>query len=440
MNAREFALKVITEIDTKAAYANVALQRELKKHALSDIDRRFATELVYGVVKQGMVLDWILAHYSNRSMDKVAPAIAIILRMGIYQLLYMDRVPASAACNESVKLARKYGHEGTVKFVNAVLRSAAREPERVKYPDPQRDLALYLSLRYAHPQWLVKLWLERLGCEATEALCRYNNEAPPLVLRTNTLRTNRDALMSELRTQGIECEAATVAEGIVCTSHTALNDLAALIEGRAQVQDESSMLVAHVVAPRAGETVIDACAAPGGKSTHLAALMGNNGRVVACDIYENKLPLIEENAARLGIDIIETRALDACELGKHYAGQADRVLVDAPCSGFGVLRRRPDARWRKQESMLVQLPILQTAILRSAAECVKPGGVLVYSTCTTEPEENEEVVRRFLADAPDFSLDNAGKYLPLPRADEMVHLWPHIDGTDGFFIARMVRR
>ena len=216
--------------------------------------------------------------------------------------------------------------------------------------------------------------------------------------------------------------------------------LNSLKEGLFQVQDESSMLVAHVVGPQSGEFVIDACGAPGGKSTHLAALMGNKGRVLSTDLYEHKLKLTAENAARLGLNIIETKVFDATKLDTVYAGQADRVLVDAPCSGLGVLRRKPDSRWRKSESMLRDLPVLQADILASAAACVKPGGVLVYSTCTTEPEENEAVVRAFLASRDDFALVSAGALLPVPQADEMVQLWTHTDDVDGFFIARMERR
>jgi 16S rRNA (cytosine967-C5)-methyltransferase len=361
--------------------------------------------------------------------------------MGAYQIFFLSRVPVSAACNQAVELAKKYGHAGTAKFVNAVLRSAGREPGKAVYPDPARDPARYLALKYFHPEWLAARWLERLGFAACEALLAADNTTPPLSLRTNTLRISRDDLLARLAAEGAAGEPSSWApEGIVCREYPALATLASLREGLFQVQDESSMLVAHVVGPRPGEFVIDACGAPGGKSTHLAALMGDKGRVLSTDLYEHKLKLTAENAARLGLKIIATRVFDATKLDTVYAGQADRVLVDAPCSGLGVLRRKPDSRWRKSESMLRDLPKLQAAILASAARCVKPGGTVVYSTCTTEPEENEQVVRAFLADNPDFVLADAGALLPSPRGEAMVQLWPHVDGVDGFFIARLERR
>lgn len=440
-DAREVALKIIGEVNEGGAYANIALARELGRRPLSDQDRRFVTELVYGTVKAGATLDWLLGHYSSRPLAKIHPVIRNILRLGAYQIFFLSRVPVSAACNQAVELAKKYGHAGTVKFVNAVLRGAARDPGKAAYPDRDKEPARHLALKYFHPEWLVKRWLERLGGAECEALLAVDNATPPLSLRSNTLKTDRAALLARLADEGVAAEVSEWApEGLVCSEYPALGSLASLREGLFQVQDESSMLVAHVVGPRPGEFVIDACGAPGGKSTHLAALMGDRGRVLSCDLYEHKLKLTAENAARLGISIIETKVMDATKLNEAYAGQADRVLVDAPCSGLGVLRRKADSRWRKTESMLRDLPRLQAAILASAAACVKPGGVLVYSTCTTEPEENEEVVKGFLAGHPGFALTRAGDFLPRPRPEEMVQLWPHRDGMDGFFIARMERR
>lgn len=440
INAREVALKIIGEIDTGGAYANIALARELGRQRLSDQDRRFVTELVYGTVKAGTTLDWILTKYSSRPSSQIPVVILNILRMGIYQMFFLSKVPVSAACNQAVELTKKYGHPGTVKFVNAVLRSAGRNPEKAAYPDKEKSPAEYLSLKYFHPEWLVKRWTERLGFTECEALCMANNLTPPLSLRTNTLKIGRDQLLERLAQEGVDCVASRwTPEGIICREFPALATLESLHQGQFQVQDESSMLVAHVLAPQSDEFVIDACGAPGGKSTHIAALMGNKGRVLSVDLYEHKLKLTGENAARLGIDIIETKQLDATRLDTIYRGQADRVLVDAPCSGLGVLRRKPDSRWRKSETILKDLPVLQASILASAANCVKPGGVLVYSTCTTEPEENEQVVNDFLAIRPEFKLQQTGEYLPVKRKEAMVQLWTQRDDVDGFFLARMVR-
>ncbi|BAL83470.1 putative ribosomal RNA small subunit methyltransferase B [Selenomonas ruminantium subsp. lactilytica TAM6421] len=436
--AREIAIKILNEVHEEGAYANVALARHLRKAELSDQDRRFVTELVYGAVKAGDTLDWILRRYVNRPLKKIPTMVREILRLGLYQIFYLDKVPASAACNTAVELAKKYSHAGTVKFVNAVLRTAVREPEKAAFPEGKGKATEGLALKSQHPYWLVKRWVKQFGFEEAEKLCAFDNGQPVLSVRTNTLKTDRAALLTALQEAGAEVqESQWTPEGIRVTSHGALDDLAPLQEGLCQVQDESSMLVAHVVDPQPGELIIDCCSAPGGKTTHMAALMKNEGRIVAGDIYEHKLTRIEENAQRLGIDIIETNLIDAREIGEEYEDMADRVLVDAPCSGLGVLRRKPDARWNKSAEEIAALPPLQGEILDSAAKALKAGGVLVYSTCTIDRSENDEVVEAFLARHPEFTLEQTGAFLPHKREDMMVQLYPQRDGTDGFFIARM---
>ena len=439
--ARETAIKVLQEVHEKGAYANVALAQALRRTELADQDRRFVTELVYGAVKAGDTLDWILRRYVNRPLSKIPPVIREILRLGLYQIFYLDKVPPSAACNTAVDLAKKYGHKGVAGFVNAVLRTAVREPEKAAFPQGKGHATEELALKSQHPLWLVKHWVKSFGFEETVRLCDFDNESARLCLRANTLKGQREDLLKELTACGAEAEfSAWAPEGLTVKSHGALDALAPLQEGRAQVQDESSMLVAHVVAPKPGEFILDCCSAPGGKTTHMAALMENKGRIVAGDIYEHKLARIKENAERLGIDIIETMLLDAREAGDKFAGQADRVLVDAPCSGLGVLRRKPDARWHKKQEELKELPSLQLEILKSAARALKPGGVLVYSTCTIERAENQAVLEAFLSGNKEFRLEKTGSFLPCPGnhgEDEMVQLYPQQDGTDGFFIARM---
>lgn len=440
MNAREVALKVINQVMNEGAYSNIALAKEINRGRLSDQDRRFVTEIVYGTIKAGDTIDWIIGHYVSRPLEKIPPVIRNILRMGIYQLFFLSRVPPSAACNQAVELAKKYGHAGTVKFVNGVLRGAARAPEKVVYPEKAGDPVRYISLKYFHPVWMVKRWVDRFGVDAAEELCQFNNVTPLLSVRTNTLKTTREDLLLVLAQEGVCCEKSEwTPEGILCSEYPALGSLSSLKDGLFQVQDESSMMVAHVLGPKPGEFIIDACGAPGGKSTHIASLMENKGQVLSTDIYEHKLLLTCENASRLGITNIETKVMDATKLHTAYSGKADRVLVDAPCSGLGVLRRKPDSRWQKKQEILKDLPVLQSAILQSAAQCVKPGGVLVYSTCTTEPEENEQIVEGFLQANKDYKLQQAGQFLPLPRIEAMLQFLPHIDKIDGFFIARMIR-
>ncbi|MCR5758542.1 MAG: 16S rRNA (cytosine(967)-C(5))-methyltransferase RsmB [Selenomonas sp.] len=436
--AREIAIQILNEVHEEGAYANVALARHLRRTELSDQDRRFVTELVYGAVKAGDTLDWILRRYVNRPLKKIPPMVREILRLGLYQIFYLDKVPASAACNTAVELTKKYSHAGTVKFVNAVLRTAVREPEKASFPEGKGRATEGLALKSQHPYWLVKRWVKQFGFAEAEALCAFDNGQPVLSLRTNTLKTTRPQLMTALQEAGAEVEESRWApEGLRVTAHGALDNLAPLQEGLCQVQDESSMLVAHVVDPQPGELIIDCCSAPGGKTTHMAALMKNQGRIVAGDIYEHKLERIAENAQRLGIAIIEPTLLDAREVGEEYEAMADRVLVDAPCSGLGVLRRKPDARWNKRPEELAALPPLQGEILDSAARALKAGGVLVYSTCTIDAAENDEVVESFLTRHPEFTLEQTGYFLPQKRETMMVQLYPQRDGTDGFFIARL---
>ena len=435
---RELAMQVLQKIHVEDAYANVALAETLREVRLPERDRRFLTELVYGVTKAGETLDYMIGRYVA-DLRKAQPAIRELLRLGFYQIFLMDRVPPSAACDTAVELAKKHGRRGADSFVNGVLRAALREPERAALPDGRNAHAL--ALRTWHPKWLVERWMRAYGYERTEALCRCNNTSAPLSVRVNTLRTNRPALLEQFAAAGAEARAsALVPEGILLRAHGALDELAPLRMGLAQVQDESSMLVAHVLAPEPGMTVIDVCAAPGGKTTHIAQRMENRGRILAFDIYEEKIRRIERNAQRLGISIIEAEVRDARTIGAAYTGQADRVLVDAPCSGLGVLRRKPDARWKKRAGDQKTLPPLQRAILASAAEAVKKGGILVYSTCTMEACENAAIVENFLRTHTDFVLEDTGGFLPVQKTTEhMVQIMPETDGPDGFFIARMRR-
>lgn len=436
---RDLAVQILMEVRHAGAYANTALVRAMRTARLADRDRRFLTELVYGTVKAGDTLDYMIAQYLTGRIGRVQPQVREILRLGIYQIIFMDRVPVAAACNTSVELAKKYGRRGADSFVNAVLRTAVRAPERAAVP-AGRDARL-LALREQHPLWLAERWIRLYGYERAEELCRCDNTSAPLSLRVNTLRISREELLRQLAAAGVTAAASTlVPDGIVVAKHGALDALAPLREGLCQVQDESSILVAHVLGAAPGMTVIDACAAPGGKTTHIAQQMENRGRILAFDIYEGKVSRIANNAQRLGIGIIEAAVQDARGIGTRCAGMADRVLVDAPCSGLGVLRRKPDARWRRTRAELKALPKLQQEILNGAAAAVKPGGVLVYSTCTMEEKENGGVVTRFLETHPDFSLEETGAFLPCEKTKERtVQIFPAVNGPDGFFIARMKR-
>ncbi|MBP5736631.1 MAG: 16S rRNA (cytosine(967)-C(5))-methyltransferase RsmB, partial [Acidaminococcaceae bacterium] len=425
-NGREAALLVLLQIWEEGAYTAIALNRVLRQAKLEEQDRRFATELVNGAVKARGTLDFILGQMVDRPLQKLEPVIRHILHLGLFQIFYLDRIPDSAACNESVNLSKKFSHKGTDKFVNGVLRNSIRQKvalcERI-----QEDV----SLRLSHPRWLLQRWRKQFGEEEAEALCRWDNEPASLCLRVNTLMTARDAFLQDLREFGCEGEVSLwCPDGLVITRSPGLPALLQTFPHSFYVQDESSMLPAMLLQPKAGEQILDMCAAPGGKTTHIAALMENKGRVTACDIYPHKLKLIEENAKRLKLDNIKTEIQDGTVLREEWTGKFDRVLVDAPCSGLGVLRRRAEARWTKREKDLREFPVLQQRILENASRYVKTGGFLVYSTCTLEENENGKQIDNFLQNHREWK--QAG--FVHPRSKEMVkelQLYPQRDGVDG---------
>lgn len=447
MKARELAFLILRDIADKKAYTNIALTKAFRQHELSNVDRRLVTELVYGVLKQQNKLDFILSAFAKKPLKKLHPAILIILRLGAYQILELTRIPDSAACNESVNLAKKYSYAAGASLVNGLLRNIIRH--RNELPQPNRNKPVeFLSIAYSHPQWLIKLWLKRYGFAETEQLCQANNETPPLCLRTNTLKTSRMTLMERLEQEGVTLQPSDrTEEGVLCFDFPALNQLTSLQEGFCQVQDESSMLVAPVLSPKPGETILDLCAAPGGKTTHLAAMMKNEGKIKAFDLFAHKIDLIKDNAQRLGIQIIEAELQNSLNLPQTLYNTFDRILADVPCSGLGVLRRKPDARWNKEEKDLQELPELQFQLLVQASQCLKPGGILVYSTCTIEPAENQAVVDRFLANHTNYeavSLDTEVTSLPpflLPYSQQKsLQILPHKHHMDGFFLAKLRRK
>lgn len=440
ITARSAAAEVVSQILTKGAYTNIAVNNFLRRHDFEEQERKFFTELVYGTVKSAGTIDWYLQQCLTRPLGKIEHMVLAILRISSFQILFLDRIPAAAACNEAVKLARRYSNEGSAKFVNGVLRGLLRKLPTIKLPDQEEDEAGYLSLKFCHPNWIIKRWLRMFHSEATEKLCAFNNMPAPVCLRVNTLVTDRETLMRELRELGAEVHASSWSiDGIICDKLPSLNSIMSKLHDKFYVQDESSMLVGRVVSPRPGDTVIDLCSAPGGKTTHMAQLMRNQGSILAGDIHEHKLKLVEANAERLGINIITTRLLDASVFMPELEHKADRVLVDAPCSGLGVLRRRAEARWRKKKTDLRIFPPLQLQILNNAARYVKQDGVLVYSTCTIEPAENHHLIAAFLQANSEWRY--AGLIHPISGTIvNELQLLPQNDGIDGFYICALKRR
>lgn len=448
-SARELALITLYKVEQEEAYSNIALNAVLEEYQPEKIDRAFTTELVYGTLRSLMTLDWTISQFLKKPLKSLTPWIRNILRLSLYQITFMDKVPVSAAVNEGTELAKRYGHQGTVRFVNGVLRNISRNLDNLSYPSLQAEPVKHIAVKYSHPEWLVEKWLGEFGLEETIKLCQANNENPPNVVRTNTLKITREALIEKLQDEGVESEKTSYApEGLIIKNSSSFGSLNAFRQGYLQPQDESSMLVATVVNPQKEELVIDACSAPGGKTTHLAQIMGNTGKIIAADIYQHKMGLVKENARRLGITNIELVQVDARNLSQKYANQAHKVLVDAPCSGLGVLRRKPDSRWRKDPQQIIELQVLQQEILQQAAKCVASGGVLVYSTCSIAPEENINNVKRFLELNQEFALSDLTDLLPgalldfkdLHPEQGFIQLLPHVHGMDGFFIARFEKK
>jgi 16S rRNA (cytosine967-C5)-methyltransferase len=438
--ARAIATRVLERVARDAAFADLALGAELSRQPLAMRDAALTTELVYGTLRWQRYLDWILAPHSRRRLDSLDTRVLVLLRMTAYQIAFLERIPAFAAVDDAVTLARGR-RPGAAEFTNGVLRSFARRGPREREPAPPSDPLEALAVRSSFPTWLVARWVARWGSEETVALMRALNERPPLTLRTNTLRLTREDLAERLkREEGLTPTPTPRAiEGIAVDHAGAPDRWRAFVEGALAVQDEGSMLVARLLAPGPGQTVADVCAAPGTKTTHLAQLMDNDGRIIALDPQPSRLARVVEAATRLGVTIVELHDGTAEKLAPTFADACDGVLVDAPCSNLGVLRRNPEVKWRRTPDDVVAGATRQRAILAAAATMVKPGGRLVYATCSLEPEENEAVVRALLDARPDFRLDPPAEFPVTPDADGFIRCLPHRHGTDGFTAARLAR-
>ena len=443
-NPRRAAFDLLLRVEKEHSYADILIDRELSIGALQGPDRGLLTELVYGVLRRRGTLDHIIDQFSSTKVEKLERAVLILLRLGLYQELYLDRIPVSAAVNETVKLAHTLAPRAAG-FINAVLRRGDRDRAAIRYPDPGTDPAGSLAARFSTPRWIAEMWIEQLGPEEAESLAQAILTTPPFTVRVNTLKTSLEALRERLACEGVAAEAARFSP---CALHLSgpvqLASLASFREGLFTVQDESSQLASIFLAPRPDERLLDICAAPGGKTTHLAQLMEDRGTILACDAAPRKLELIEETAARLGLTIITTLPLNATRpLHPLGEGKFDRILVDAPCSGLGVLRRNPEGKWWKTFQNVAELAAIQKAILGNVADRLAEGGTLLYATCSTTREENEAVVDDFLSRRSDFVLEDLRELFPnykeLFTEQGCFRSWPHRHGMDGFFAARLRR-
>jgi len=445
-NVRKIALSVLQTLDQRGQTLDQVMEATFAQEtALSRRDRALLNALVFGTVRWRSHLDWVIDYFSKTRLNKIEPSILNILRLGAFQMLFMDRIPQSAAVNTSAELAKSFGGRWVVGFVNALLRNVGRNYDQVPFPDPEKDPVAALAAQKAFPPWLIKRWHNRFGWQATTALCDAVNTIPPVTARTNTLKISRDELLTALTDLvGRIYPLQYVPDGVAFTAPKAmLADLKPFSQGWFQVQDEAAQIVSLLLDPQPGERVLDACAGLGGKTGHLAQLMQNQGQILAADLQPEKLERLANEMQRLGVAIVKTHAADLSQpQAAHKIGSFDRILVDAPCSGLGVMRRNPDIKWVLSKKNLKYYNTRQLNLLENLAPLVKPSGTLVYAVCSMEPEENEAVIKAFLHDHPEFSLVPT-PLTPVTPASKLIvapgyfKSLPHRDEMDGFFAARL---
>lgn len=436
-NARQLAYDVLIDIQQNGAYANLALDKALLRSKLNKSDRRLATELVYGCTKMQLHLDQIIKSYCD--LKKVDKKTLQLLRMAVYQMTYLEKIPDHAIINETVELSKKVGLHSD-KFINGVLRSMLREEKPIKWPDKRKQRNQYIAKWYSFPQWLIDGWIKEYGFADTERLCEYFNNPAQTWIRVNTLKATAEEIKSVFEHLNIEyVQHPALPEAFCLKSLQKIKQSSLFKQGKIIVQDLSAMLPALVLNPSKGNQVLDMCAAPGGKTTYLSAIMNNSGSIMACDLHPHRVELIEHNVKRLGVENVRCYAGDATALPDDCYVRFDAVLLDAPCSGLGVLNRRADLRWRIRKSSLPEIEQLQEQLLDAACHYLKPQGTLVYSTCTLNKNENEYQIKRFLEKHPNFEC------VPFECLGETCEsgqktIYPYIDQTDGFFIAKLVRK
>lgn len=423
---RKTAYHTLIDVEAKKSYSNIALNHHIICGKPSSPS--FVRELVYGVLENQMLLDYIINHFVETGTEHLKVNDLIVLRMGIYQLGYMKSVPEYAAVNESVMMAKRFckGRDG---FINGVLRSYIRDKLTLKLPDRLEDEVRHLSIKYSCSPWIVEMWIDQYGSEETEKILAASQGNPGLTIRVNSLKTGKEDLARRLRDRGFEVE-----NSVICDSALRVTKGSGILDGKLyknglfSIQDESSMKTVELLDPRPGEMIVDVCAAPGGKTLAAAERMSNRGQIIGTDIYLRKLGIVNKEAERLGISIVRTWPWDATKVDSELIEKADRVLADVPCSGLGVIRRKPEIKYKRQLSEFDSLPRKQLEILTVSAKYVKRGGILQYSTCTINKDENQKVIKDFLKKNKDFSILEERQFMP------------HIDGTDGFYVCKMIKK
>ncbi|TFG91516.1 MAG: 16S rRNA (cytosine(967)-C(5))-methyltransferase RsmB [Syntrophobacterales bacterium] len=440
---RPLAVQILNRVE-EGGFAQPLLDAFLSRVTLpTPQDRGLLTQLVYGTLRLRNRLDWIIREVYTGDFKSMEPGIRNILRVALYQVMFADRVPTYAATDEAVKMTKTL-YPGRSNLVNAILRNAARRMDKIKYPLFDEDPLSHISVVHSHPLWLVRMWTKKLGLEETHSLCEANNEIPPLMVRTNRLKTTQPDLIARLKVSGCGAVPSRYSpDGIVLSDlPVSVGEMPLYKEGQMQIQDEASQLISLLVDPKPGETVLDVCAGVGIKTTHLAQLMRNSGRIVAMDINRKKIEPSRLLFRRLGATIIEPITYDATQdPPEDLRERFDRVLVDVPCSGLGTLRRNPEIRWNTTPEDMKKNPPLQKAILNRSVSYLKKEGVVIYSTCTISSAENEAVIEGFLVDNPGFECVRPAT-VPAEMLDETgrFRTFPHRHGADGFFSATLKRK
>lgn len=444
-NVREVSLDILLQIEKNQAYSNLLLNQSIKKEELNEKDIGLLTEIVYGTIQRKKTLDYFLDRLVKGGLKKLDLWVLVLLRLSIYQIVYLDRVPERAVVHEAVEIAKKKGHKGISAMVNGTLRSFLREgsPSFEAIKDPIEKLAIQVS----HPTWLVKRWIEQFGFEKTKQICEINSMPPSVTARVNQIKAeDLNEVIELLAKENVIAERGDLSRDAIKIEKGSLPTTKLYQQGWLTIQDESSMLVADALNPKPNMKVLDSCAAPGGKTTHIAERMNNQGQIYALDIHEHKVKLINEQASRLGLSAIETKTTDSRKAEELFEKESfDCILVDAPCTGLGVIRRKPDIKWQKNEEDIEKITVIQKAILKAVAPLLKKGGRLVYSTCTIDSMENQQVVKSFLEENPTFEFDLTLKNrLPIKTQDYcnegMLQVLPSDFKTDGFFIACMIKK
>lgn len=439
--ARFSAIRILSRFERSDSYIDKLLDYEMRTGNLNPMDKNLLNEVVHGVIRWKGKLDWVLVGFYHGDYLKCLNIVKNAMRVALYQILYLDRIPIPAAINESVEIVKRVQGEKTAGIVNGVLRNIARNIDNIRFPDKGEDIIYHFSVMYSHPRWMVKRWLERYGEIQAEKLLFTNNRRPYATLRVNHLKAKPDHVIEVLRNYNMYYFVSPYLKNsiVVKSNKPEIPSLDMFKDGWVTIQDTSASLAAYLAQPKEGDRIADLCAAPGGKAFYLAEMMNDNGKVYAIDQYQSKLKFIEEGAERLGLTTIETMIGDATTI--EFEEPLDIVFTDVPCSGLGTLAKKPDIKWKREREDIYVLVDTQRKILENAAKILKPGGVLLYSTCTIEPEENVENIEWFLNKHTEFELDPAENYLQpeLCKAGYMM-LYPHIHNIDGAFAARLIKR